>query len=59
MVSFAVQKLVSLVGSPVFIFIFIYVALGDSPKKPFVQLMSENALLMFCPRSIMVICLNS
>ena len=27
MVSFAVQKLVSLVGSPVFIFIFIYVGL--------------------------------
>ena len=33
MVSFAVQKLVSLIRSHLFIFVFISVALGDWPKK--------------------------
>ena len=32
-VSFAVQKLVSLIGSHLFIFVFITIALGDWPKK--------------------------
>ena len=57
MVSFAVQKLVSLVRSHLFIFAFISVTLGDWPKKMLVQFMSENVLPMFCSRSLMVSCL--
>ena len=54
MVSFAVQKLVSLIRSHLFIFIFISIALGDWPKKILVQFTSENALPMFSSRSFMV-----
>ena len=56
MVSFAVQKLVSLIRSHWFIFAFIFIALGDWPEKTFVMLMSENALPMFSSRSLMVSC---
>ena len=42
---FAVQKLVNLIRSHLLTFIFISVALGDSPKKTVVQFMSENILL--------------
>ena len=44
MVSFAVQKLVSLIRSHLFIFIFISIALGDRPKETLVQFISENVL---------------
>ena len=54
MVSFAVQKLVSLIRSHWFIFVFISVALGDYPEKTFVRLMSDNVLPMFSSRSFMV-----
>ena len=54
MVSFAVQKLVSLIRSHWFIFAFISVALGYWPKKTFAQLMSENILPMLSSRSFMV-----
>uniref|UniRef100_A0A8D1GPJ0 Uncharacterized protein n=1 Tax=Sus scrofa TaxID=9823 RepID=A0A8D1GPJ0_PIG len=54
MVSSAVQKLVNLIRSHWFIFVFISVALGDWPKKTFVWLMSENVLPMFSSRSFMV-----
>uniref|UniRef100_A0A8D0IY57 Uncharacterized protein n=1 Tax=Sus scrofa TaxID=9823 RepID=A0A8D0IY57_PIG len=57
MVSFALQKMVSLIWSHWFIFVFISIALGDQPKKIFVQLMSENVLPMFFCRSFMVSCL--
>ena len=57
MVSFAVQKLISLIRSHVFIFPFIYIALGDWPKKILVQFMLENVLPMFSSRSFMVSCL--
>ena len=57
MVSFAVQKLVSLMRSHLFIFVFISIALGDWPKKTFVWLMSENVLPMFSYGSFMVSCL--
>ena len=57
MVSFAVQKLVSLIRSRWFIFVFISVALGDWPKKTFVRLMSENVLPTFSSRSLMLSCL--
>uniref|UniRef100_A0A8D1JKV6 Uncharacterized protein n=1 Tax=Sus scrofa TaxID=9823 RepID=A0A8D1JKV6_PIG len=56
MVSFAVQKLISLIRSHWFIFVFISVALGDWPNKTFVSFMSENVFP--CPsRSSMVSCL--
>ena len=51
MVSFVVQKLVILIRSHLFIFVFIYTALGDWPKKTLVQFMSENVLPMFSSRS--------
>jgi len=54
MVSFAVQKPVSLIRSHWFIFVFLSIALGNRPKKTFVRLMSENILPMFSSRSFMV-----
>ena len=54
LVSFAVQKLVSLIRSNWFIFALISVALGDWPEKIFIRLMSENVLPMFSSRSLMV-----
>jgi len=57
LVSFAVQKLVSLIRSHWFIFPFISVLLGDWPEKTFVRLMSENILPVFSSRSWMVSCL--
>ena len=50
MVSSAVPKLVSLIRPPLFIFVFISVALGDWPKKPLVWFMSENALPVLSSR---------
>ena len=56
MVSYVVQKLVSLIRSYWFIFfVSISIALGDWPKKIFVCLMSENVLPMFSSRSFMVL----
>ena len=57
MVSFAVQKLVSLIRSYLFIFAFISFALGDRPKETLVLSMLENVLPMFSSRSFMVSCL--
>ena len=57
LVSFSVQKFVSLIRSHWFILAFISVALGDSPEKIFMRLMSENVLPMFSSRSLMVSCL--
>ena len=54
MVSFTVQKLVSLIRSHLFIFAFISIALEDQPKKTLVQFMSENVLPMFSSRNFMV-----
>ena len=47
LISFAGQKLLSLIRSHWFFFVFISIALGNWPKKTFVQLMSENVLPMF------------
>ena len=58
-VSFAVQKLISLIRSHLFIFAFISVALGDWPKKTLVRFTSDNVLPMFSSRSFMVSCDNS
>ena len=47
MVSFAVQKLVILIRSHWFIFVFTVIALRDWPNKIPVQFMPENVLPMF------------
>ena len=57
MVSFAVQNLLSLVRSHLFIFPFISFALGDLSRKILLRFMSENVLPMFSSRSFMVSCL--
>ena len=56
MVSFVVQKLVSLVWSHLFIFGFISIVLGDWPTKILVLFTSENVLPMLSS-SFMVLCL--
>ena len=40
MVFFAVQKILSLIKSHLFIFVFISIILGDESKKLFLQFMS-------------------
>ena len=55
MVSFAVQKLLSLIRSHLFILLF-SIALEDWPKKILVQFMSENVLPLFFSRSFMMSC---
>ena len=54
MISFAVQKLVSLIKSHLFIFCFISIALGDWPKKTLLQFLPENILPMMSSRIFMV-----
>ena len=59
MVYFAVQKLISLIKSHLFIFSFIYLfifALGDWSKKTSLWFMSENVLPMFSSMSVMMSC---
>ena len=57
MVTFAVQKLLNLIRSHLFIFfLFISFALGDLSKKIWLQLISENALPIFSSVSFMVSC---
>ena len=58
LVSFAEQKLVSLIRFHCFISALIFVALGDWPEKTFVRLISENVLPMFSSRILMVSCLT-
>ena len=57
MVSFAVQKLVSLIRSHLVIFAFIYIASRDYPKKTLVGFMSENVFPVISSGSCMVSCL--
>ena len=57
LVSFAVQKRISLIRSHLFIFAFISLALGDWSKKILPQFMPENILPMFSFRIFMVSCL--
>ena len=44
MVSFAVQKLISLVRFHLFIFVFIFITLGGGSKKILLRFMSESVL---------------
>ena len=57
MVSFAMQKLLSLIRFHLFTFVFISFALGKWPKKTLLQLMSKNVLPIFSSRNFMVLCL--
>ena len=57
MVSFVMEKLVSLIGSHLFIFVFISISLGDWPKKSWYDFMSENVLPLMSSKSFTVSCL--
>ena len=54
MVSSAMQKLISLTRSHLFIFAFISIALWDWSKNTLLRFMSENVLSIFCSRNFMV-----
>ena len=54
MVSFAVQQLLSLIRSYLFIFVFIFVTLRGGSKKILLRFMSESVLPMFSPKSFIV-----
>ena len=47
MVSFAVQKLLSLIRSHLFIFVFIFITLGGGSKKILLWFMSKSVFPMF------------
>ena len=53
-VSFALKKLISLIRSHLFIFPFIYLALGDISKKILLSFMSKSVLTVFFLRIFMV-----
>ena len=46
MVSFAVQKLLRLIASHLFIFVFVYITLGDRYKTTLVWFTSKNVLIL-------------
>ena len=54
MISFALQKLVSLNRSPLFIFVFIFIILGGRAKKILLQFMSKSVLPMFSSKSFII-----
>ena len=54
MVPFAVQKLLSLIRSHLFIFVFIFMTLGGGSKKILLQFMSKSVLPMFSSKSFLV-----
>ena len=54
MVSFAVQKFLSLIRSHLFIFVFIFMILGGWSKKTLLWFMSKGVLPMFSSKSFIV-----
>ena len=54
MVSFAVQKLLSLICYHLFIFVFIFITLGGGSKKILLQFMSKSVLPVFSSKSFIV-----
>ena len=54
MISFAVQKLLSLPRSHLFIFAFLFIALGGGSKKILLWFMSEHVFLRFFSNSFIV-----
>ena len=53
-ISFAVQKLLSLIRSHLFIFVFISITLGGGPWKILLGFMSFSVLPMFSSKSLIV-----
>ena len=54
MVFFAVQKLLNLIRSNLFILVFIFITLRDGSQKILVWFMSKTVLPMFSSRSFIV-----
>ena len=54
MVSFTVQKLLSLIRFHLFIFVFILINLGGGSKKVLLRFMSKSVLPMFFSKSFIV-----
>ena len=54
MASFAVQKLLSLIKSYLFIFVFISITLGSGSKKILLWFMSKSVFPMFSSKSFIV-----
>ena len=54
MVSFAVQKLLSLIKSHLFIFVFISITLGGGSKKILLCFMSKSVFPMFSSKCFIV-----
>ena len=54
MVSFAMLKLLSLIRSHLFIFVFISITLVNGPQKGLLQFMSKSVLPMFSSRSFII-----
>ena len=54
MIFFAVQKLLSLIRSHLFVFVFIFIILGGGSKKILLQLMKKSVLLIFSLYSFVV-----
>ena len=54
MISFAVQKHLSLIISHLFIFGFIFITLGGGSKKTLQQFMSQHVLPVFSSNSFIV-----
>ena len=54
MVFFAVQKLLSLIRSHCFIFVFIFITLGGGSKKIFLWFISESVLPVISSKSFIV-----
>ena len=54
MVFFAMQKLLSLIRSHLFIFVFIIITLGSESKNTLLQFMSKSVLPMFSSQSFVV-----
>ena len=54
MVSFDVQKLLSLIKSHLFIFVFIFITLGGGSEKILLWFMSKSVFHMFSSKSFTV-----
>ena len=54
MVSFAVQKLLSLIRSHLFIFVFIFITLGGGSKNILLCFMSKSVLPVFSSKGFIV-----
>ena len=54
MVSFAVQKFINLIKSHLFLFIFIFISLGDESEKIVLQFISKSLLFMLSCGSFIV-----